>query len=91
MYASEQITLDTRRAVLAVPTQALSDSGTPTVWVVDSRDEIRPRTVSVGIQTSDWVQITTGLKLGDRVLMGDHSLMTAGMKVEPKLVAAANN
>jgi RND family efflux transporter MFP subunit len=92
MYADVSIELQRHDHVLAIPTQALStDGGSPNVWVVDRSDEIRRRPITVGMQTPDWVEVSSGLRSGDRVFIGDRTSLTVGTKVAPKLIASAQS
>lgn len=89
MYANVSIELQRRSGVLAIPTQALStDGGSPNVWVVDKSDEIRQRPITVGLQTPNWVEVTAGLRSGDRVFVGDRTSFAPGVRVAPKLLAS---
>jgi RND family efflux transporter MFP subunit len=86
MYAQATIVLNRRDGALCVPTQAVSlASGQPNVWIVDSDGRIQQRDVTVGLQTSDWIQVESGLEPGARVLLGDRSALAVGEKVRPKL------
>jgi hypothetical protein len=89
MYTLVKIALEKRRNVLTMPVQALSTTGLSAVWVVDGHDELRRQAIMTGLQTPDWVEITKGLKIGDRIVFGDRGGLTSGLKVEPKLTAAA--
>jgi RND family efflux transporter MFP subunit len=89
MYATATFVLASKPDVLAVPTQAVSNEGSPTVWVVDSNDTLERRAVTLGLQTPDYVEVKSGLNAGDRVFIGDRTSYTVGTKVVPKLTAAA--
>ncbi|HTU81197.1 MAG TPA: efflux RND transporter periplasmic adaptor subunit [Candidatus Acidoferrales bacterium] len=87
MYAQASIVLASRPDVIAVPTQAVSEiDGGANVWVVDGADRIQQRNVTTGLQTSEWVEIRSGLNVGDRVVFGDRSAFNVGQKVQPKFV-----
>jgi RND family efflux transporter MFP subunit len=91
MYASATFVLQHRDRVLAVPPQAVSQSGTQSnVWIVGSDDRIEQRTVTTGLATADWVEITGGLRLGDRVFFGNRSTLAVGDRVRPKVAASIN-
>jgi RND family efflux transporter MFP subunit len=85
MYAYVTIVLDSRQNVPVVPTQALSTGGEPSVFVIDKNDEVRRRSVRLGLQTPNWVQIVSGVTPGERVFIGDRNALTLGMKVRPKI------
>lgn len=88
MYATATFVLASKPDVLAVPTQAISNEGSPTVWIVDSNDTLQRRVVSLGLQTPDYAEVKSGLSAGDRVFIGDRTAYTVGTKVVPKTVAA---
>lgn len=64
--------------VVRVPRQALGDDG---VWVV-SGGEAEFRTVEVGLQNDQWVEIMSGLDSGEAVVVEGASLLTDGARVE---------
>ena len=79
MYASVEIATPAAAGpVLAVPSSAVIDSGTRQVVLLDRGDgRFEPRTVRLGAQGNDWVEITEGLKAGDRVVTGANFLIDA--------------
>jgi RND family efflux transporter MFP subunit len=85
MYAYVTIVLDSKQNVPAVPTQSLSTSGDPSVFVIDKNDEVRQRSVRLGLQTPNWVEVVRGVTPGERVFIGDRNSVTLGMKVRPKI------
>jgi RND family efflux transporter MFP subunit len=89
MYASATIVVAAKPDVLAVPTQAVSTEGTPSVWIVDGDDKLEQRTVSVGLQTANYVEVTRGLQPGDLVFVGNRSAYSVGAKVKPKIASSA--
>ena len=92
MYAYVTIVLAAKHDVPVVPTQSLLTGENPAVWIVDDRDILRRQSVRVGLQTPDYVEITSGLKPGERVFIGDRNVPIAGLKVHPHITApvAAN-
>jgi RND family efflux transporter MFP subunit len=86
MYATATFVLASAPNVVAVPTQAISNDGSPNVWIVDSNDTLARRAVSLGLQTPQFTEVRSGLEPGDRVFIGDRTAYTVGTKVEPKLV-----
>jgi len=89
MYASATLDLEDRRDVVAIPTQALATDPSPNVWIVGSDDVIRERPVTVGLQTPNWIEITSGVRPGEQIFLGDRSAFTVGARIAPKLVANA--
>jgi len=86
MYTAVTVNLESKTGVLTLPIQAVSLGDNPNVWLVNSKNEIEERPVTVGMQTPDKVEITAGLNEGDQVLFGNRNLVNIGTKVTPKLV-----
>lgn len=86
MYAAVELKVNPRRNTLAVATQAVSGEKNPTVYVINEKSEIESRPVTLGIETPDQYEILSGLKEGEQVMIGSHSLVQPGQKVEAKLV-----
>jgi RND family efflux transporter MFP subunit len=70
MYLSAQITLDVHKNALTVPTQAVyrDEKGEPHVYRVE-KDTATAVDVTLGIQMKDRVEILTGVKEGDTVIL----------------------
>ena len=84
MYAD--VSLDIKRAgnALAVPVQAVDQSGShPFVLVVDKNDRIEKRTVQTGISTPNQIGILGGLSAGDRVVVANLDSFQPGELVTP--------
>lgn len=60
---------------LLIPTQGLRDGG---VWVVDDDREARFREVEVGLRGRDLVEVTSGIEVGERVVVQGASLLADG-------------
>lgn len=92
MYAEVNLTLDHRAAVLSVPITAVDvtgdgQSGQVAVVTPDNRLELRK--VQLGVQTANSIEIRSGLRDGDLVVMGSHASLSAGQRVRPKLADLA--
>jgi macrolide-specific efflux system membrane fusion protein len=87
------LTLASRNGVLAVPIPAVdlngSDESLGQVAVVTSENRIEIRKVELGLQNSTSVEIRSGLRAGDLVVMGNRSSLEAGQQVRPKLTDIA--
>jgi RND family efflux transporter MFP subunit len=85
MYASVDIPLQTAENALTIPIQAFQSSGEGrgTVLVVDPSNKIELRQVNPGLQTATLVQIVSGVKEGERVVIGDQSQYRGGELVKP--------
>ena len=91
MYAEAALTLDRRVDALAVPVQALNVNGqSTTVFLVSPENKIEERPVTLGIETPNRVEILSGIKENDLVVVGSRSQLKAGQRVEPKVVDPAS-
>lgn len=69
MFASFRVVTNTETQSLAVPTTAIVREGDKTsVWVVQGRNHFARRDVKTGIQQGAYVQIVSGLQLGEKVV-----------------------
>ncbi|MDZ4372877.1 MAG: efflux RND transporter periplasmic adaptor subunit [Phenylobacterium sp.] len=79
MTAQVNIVLARARNALTIPATALgrrARDGSYTVQVVDEDGEATPRKIKVGINTGVDVQVLSGLKAGEQVVIGDASATT---------------
>ena len=90
MYASVEIPLRTATQALSVPVQAVQpgSGNKATALLVDASNRIEKREVTLGIQTSNEVEIVSGLKENDRVIFGSQTQYQPGQLVSPKAVQA---
>ena len=92
MYAEVNLTLDSRPRALVVPVQAVDageNDSTGQVAVVTSGNRIDLRSVRLGLQTTNGVEIRSGLKEGEMVVVGSRASLKAGQEVEPKITFAS--
>jgi RND family efflux transporter MFP subunit len=83
MYAEVHLHLDARPNVLSVPIDAVDGLGTSMQQVYAVRDDtVRLTSVKTGLQTSTRIEILDGLKNGDKVIVGRHTGLSDGEKVE---------
>ena len=96
MYAEVNLTLDRRDKVLAVPVMAVdranSDSEpgaaqTGEVLIVTPNNRVEKRKVTLGIESSNNVEIRSGLNEGDSVVLTGRSTLQPGQEVRPKVTA----
>ncbi|MGH9761225.1 MAG: efflux RND transporter periplasmic adaptor subunit, partial [Blastocatellia bacterium] len=89
MYAEASIVLSRKRDVLAVPVQAIDRSeNRVTVFLVGKDDKIEERSVQLGIETPNRVEILSGLAENDKVVVGNRGQLRPGMVVTPRLASA---
>jgi RND family efflux transporter MFP subunit len=84
MYAAVALKVDKRTQVLTIPIEAASIGDTTTVCVVNGEDQIEERPVKLGLLTAWRCEVLSGLKEGERVMIGGRSSVHAGEKVETK-------
>jgi RND family efflux transporter MFP subunit len=89
MYAETTIQLQKKNDALILPTQAvvqngdLSNGNPSYVLVVDATNHVEKRSVTLGIQTSNRVEITSGLQAGDNVIAAGQTGYQPGEVVSP--------
>ena len=90
MYAETRIQLLQKNDALILPAQAVVQSGDPSngnpsyVLVVDATNHVEKRSVILGIQTSNRVEITSGLQTGDKVIASGQTGYQPGEVVSPQ-------
>ena len=86
MFANASIVLNQAKDVLVAPVGALdrTEKGAR-VLLVDAAGRVEPRDVVLGIEMADRVEIQTGLKASDLVVVGNRAQLTAGATVTPKI------
>jgi RND family efflux transporter MFP subunit len=91
MYADVSLALNARPNALTIPVQGLDRvGGNATAFVVNSEGKIEERQVSTGIETANRVEILSGLREGELVVLGNHGALRAGEKVQAKQAEPAN-
>jgi RND family efflux transporter MFP subunit len=86
MYANVTLKVENHTNVLAIPAEAIIAGETPSVFVVTANNEIEQRPVQLGMETPDKYEVRSGLQEGDMVVVGNHSEIVTGQKVQPKVV-----
>jgi RND family efflux transporter MFP subunit len=86
MYANVTLKVENHTNVLAIPAEAIIAGETPSVFVVTPNNQIEQRPVQLGMETPDQYEVLSGLQEGDLVVVGNHSEIVNGQKVQPKLV-----
>jgi RND family efflux transporter MFP subunit len=86
MYAIATVPEMQKLNALTLPVEAveLKDNNEGTVLLVNAQDVLEEIKVQLGIQGNTRIEITSGLKEGDRVVVGGRSEFRDGMKVTPK-------
>jgi RND family efflux transporter MFP subunit len=90
MYA--EVTLNVKRAgdALVVPIQAVDTSGPqPILLVVNAQSRIERRAVQTGVATANRIEILSGLRDGEQVIVANQASFQPGELVTPKQSAMA--
>jgi Cu(I)/Ag(I) efflux system membrane fusion protein len=92
MYASVEITVPaTEGPMLAIPSSAVIDSGARQVVIIDRGEgRFEPRSVRLGTQGGDWVQVIEGVKLGEKVVTSANFLIDAESNLRAALQGFAS-
>ncbi len=93
MYADVAIETGTPAPVVAVPDDAVVDTGTRQSVIVDRGEgRLEPRPVKVGVRGDGYVEIRQGLRPGEKVVTGANFLIDAESNLKSALegLAAAN-
>ena len=84
MYAETTIQLQQKNDALILPAQAVVQNGDQSyVLVVDATNHVEKLNVTLGIQTSNRVEITRGLHAGDNVIASGQTGYQLGEVVSP--------
>jgi RND family efflux transporter MFP subunit len=86
MYADVVLQVRNKQNALTVPVEAvMSGSDKPTVLLLDARNRVRTQPIQTGITEPSMVEVASGLKEGDRVIVGNLAAFHDGEVVDPKL------
>jgi RND family efflux transporter MFP subunit len=84
MYANTALQLAHVSNVVTIPVEALTINGSKrTVSVLDAKNHVHIREVQVGLEGSKLAEITSGLNLGDRVILGGQDKYAEDEAVNP--------
>jgi RND family efflux transporter MFP subunit len=87
IYAETDLMLEQRNDVPAVPVQAINHEGDKTtVYVVGNDGKIEIKPVTLGLETANDAEITSGLNPGEQVIVSDRSGLRPGETVRPREV-----
>ena len=100
MYAQVDLTLEHRNSVVVVPVIAVdrdeevaSATGSPKasgrVMVVTPNNRVEIRKIELGLESTDRVEVLSGLNDGDTVVLSGRSGLHAGDEVKPKATTLA--
>jgi len=84
MYAQVELSLADAPNAIAIPVGALDSTGSGNrVYTVDPAGTVHIRTIATGIQSPQFVQVVSGIQPGDTVILGSHSGLQEGARVQP--------
>jgi RND family efflux transporter MFP subunit len=83
MYAQVQLNLADANNAIAVPIEAIDGAGeNQRVFVVDGDGVIHIHTLTTGLQSPQYVQVLSGVRAGEAVIIGRHSDYHDGERVQ---------
>lgn len=89
MYAEITLALSRKESALTLPMQAVTRNGSEaSVLVVGSDNRIDERTVKLGMEGPDRLEIVSGIAEGERVVIGSRGQFRKGERVTPKVVSS---
>jgi RND family efflux transporter MFP subunit len=88
MYATLTLSVERHPKALTVPVEAVATGRTPEVYLVNAKDELEQRLVTLGLETPTHYEVLSGLKEGDLVTLGNRSQLRPGQKVKSKLISS---
>jgi RND family efflux transporter MFP subunit len=92
MFAIVSLSTQRRSHVLAVPINAvLQNNAETTVMVVDSAHHGAIRVVTLGLETPNFVEVTSGLADGELVVVGSRPTIDAHEELDPHTLSTALN
>ena len=88
MYAAASIGTEQVNNVVLAPVQAIDrQDGKATALVVSGDGRLESRTLDLGLESPDRVEVRRGLSAGDLVVIGSRARLKAGALVTPKPMA----
>ena len=86
MYADTTFPLRSDGKAMMAPIDAIVEGDQPYVLAVDDTDHVVKAPVVLGIQGPNFYQIVSGVKVGDRIIVGNQSDYQPGQLVTPSPV-----
>jgi RND family efflux transporter MFP subunit len=85
MYADVQLQVQSNDNALTVPVQAVQRSnGKSSVLVVENDDRVELRDINIGVEDPTRVEVLSGVKDGDRVIVGNFNSYQPGERVKTR-------
>jgi membrane fusion protein (multidrug efflux system) len=81
MFVRLGMVYDTHADTLLVPREALDEEdGEARVWVVEN-DKVTGRIVTTGLRSEEWIEITSGLRDGERLVVKGQQGLRDGTRI----------
>lgn len=91
MFADVTIYGGAKKEILVIPRESLIRTGDSTRVILDVGDgRFQPRTVTVGIETGDSVEIRKGLREGERVVVSGQFLIDSEASLKASVMRMSN-
>jgi RND family efflux transporter MFP subunit len=87
MYATVVLKVEQHPQALAIPIEAVAPGGR-LVCVVNSRNEVEERNITLGLETPTRYEVLSGLNDGDLVMLGNPGQLKPGQKVTVKMAGS---
>jgi RND family efflux transporter MFP subunit len=85
MYADVTFNLEEKKDALIIPASAVIQGDQPSVMLVDANNRVEKRAIVLGISGANSQEVTSGLQVGDRVIIGGVSALQPGQQVTPQM------
>ncbi len=85
MYAEVDLTVAKHARVLAIPSAALDANHQ--VMVIGPNNRVQMRKLETGLESSDRIEVRSGLNEGDLVVIAGRAGLQAGEEVKPRIAA----
>jgi RND family efflux transporter MFP subunit len=87
VYAEVVVKMQQRKDALFVPVESiLREKSGATLYVVNAQNAIEERKVTLGLETPTQIEVLSGARENEKVIVGGRSQVNPGQKVSPKVV-----
>jgi RND family efflux transporter MFP subunit len=88
IYAEVRLHAHQRNNALFVPVESiLRDKSGASLYVINANHQVEERKVTLGLETPSQIEVLSGAKENEMVLVGSRTNVSPGQSVSPKLVA----
>lgn len=89
MFASAVLVTQQKEHAVTLPIQAVSRSGSQaTALVVGPDSKLELRNLVLGIESADRIEVISGVRSGDKVVVGSQAQLQPGQQVQPRVIDA---